>query len=885
MGHNRKTAGTLGAISRFMHSKIQGTHWLLDLLERIGGSVLLIDEQGSLIGMTPRARHRLSLTAPESAKVSLEALLGIDLQSLLKASTSSPIDVTLHPKGLPSLGNGSEGPLHAELRFETFDGVSCWLLILDADQPKTSGLNAHGALFKALAIIENGALILNRSGEILYSNPATTSILGYHPEELLHREIGKFFEPQGQSLEGRDLIQGLLAGTFTVNPRAVELSGRSCENQPVPVEVRLAILPISGEFRILFVMKDLRRRKMNEERLILLSSAVEQAPAGILIADLKGVVEYVNDGFTSLTGYAPEEVVGRNLLSTGSVISAFARNVPLCWRILSSRDWQGEVRGMHRNGSEYAALVTFSSIIGPDGEAIRLLGRFQDTTHQVRDQEALAESERRFSEVAKLVGEWLWEQDEAGFFTYCSEAVYDILGYQPHELIGRHYQELMTEADRRIWARTLPPASRIQLPFHRLTNHYLHRDGHEVFTESSGTPLCDERGRVVRWRGVDRDITARKLAEDQIRLRERAIEAASVGIVVSDATQGDNPIIYANSALSRITGYAQNEFLGKNLRMLQGRGTDEEDRESIRHAIANEKRCEVIIRNYRKDGQAFWNELQLSPVLDEEGRLTHYIGVITDVTERRRAETETQQLNVAREIQLSLLPKFPVQLPDFEVAGVCIAATQVGGDYYDIVHHGDFIDLVVADVSGHSVGAALIMAEMRSTLKAELRRVDPNQQGVGDLLAVLNELLMPDLDGAEMFITMFYMRYQRSSRTLRYASAGHNPAILLRKGEQTCQQLNADGLIMGVKTQVVFEEKSLTLHPGDRVMVYTDGAVETQDAQGAFFGTESLEAAFFRLRDRHPEATLENLLDSLREFGGDARFNDDVTMAVFVVRD
>lgn len=868
-----------------MHFETQGTHWLLELLERVGGAALLIDEEGIVVGGTALACQVTGIKPSELPGASLETLLGVDLRSFAGVTASTPIEIPRPFHCLLSSSESSTFSFRAELRRQTLDGVSYWLLILGSEDSGESPLSPGGELFKALEIIENAAIILDGAGAILYANPATTLILGYRPEDLLHQKMGFLFEVQGQSLEGRSFIQDLLAGTFTTHAHAVELSARSRENLPVPVEARLASLPIRGQLRTLIVMKDLRRRKMNEERLILLSSAVEQAPAGILIADLNGVVEYVNDGFTKLTGYASEEVVGRNLLSVGSVIDAFSRNVPLCWRILSRREWQGEVRGTHRNGAEYAALVTFSSIIGPTGEAIRLLGRFQDTTHQVRDQEALAESEQRFSEVAKLVGEWLWEQDEAGFFTYSSEAVYDILGYQPKELIGRHYQELMTEADRRIWARSLPPASRVQLPFHRLTNHYLHRDGHEVFTESSGTPLFDERGRVIRWRGVDRDITARKLAEDRIRLRERAIEAASVGIVVSDATQGDNPIIYANSALSRITGYTQEEFIGKNLRMLQGRGTDDEDRETIRNAIANGNRCEVIIRNYRKDGQAFWNELQLSPVLDDEGRLTHYIGIITDVTERRRAETETQQLNVAREIQLSLLPKHPVLLPDIEVAGVCIAATQVGGDYYDIVPHGDYIDLVVADVSGHSVGAALIMAEMRSTLKAELRRVDPRLQGVGDLLAVLNELLMSDLDGAEMFITMFYMRYQRSSRTLRYASAGHNPALLLRKGEATCEQLNADGLIMGVKSQVFFEEKELTLNPGDRLLVYTDGAVETQDAQGAFYGTESLETAFLKLRERHPEATLENLLDALREFGGDARFNDDVTMAVFVVKD
>jgi phosphoserine phosphatase RsbU/P len=752
------------------------------------------------------------------------------------------------------------------------------------EHPDNAYFAPDSPLLQSLAILENAALILYLDGTIDQVNPTATAIFGYPANDLKGRTINGLFDPDRQSDEGRDLLDQLVSGRFSTLYSPLELTGCTKHDAHFPVEVRARILRAGGVQRILVLVKDLRRRKMTQERLALLSSAVEQAPAGILIADLKGVVEYINDGFTTLTGFHSEEVVGRNLLSSASVIPAFARNVSLCWHILSSREWKGAIRGKHRSGNDYAAMVTFSPILGPGGEAIRLLGRFQDTTHQVRDQEALAESEQRFSEVARLVGEWLWEQDEAGFFTYSSEAVFDILGYQPSELIGKHYQELMTDADRLLWSKTLPPASRVHQPFQRLINHYRHRDGHEIFTESSGTPLLDDQGKVVRWRGVDRDITAEKLAEDQIRLRERAIEAASVGIAIADAQLGDYPITYVNSALSRITGYSAEELMGRNLRMLQGRGTDEHDREVIRTAVHQGHACEVIIRNYRKDGQSFWNELQLSPVLDDDGHVSHYIGVITDVTERRRAEAERHQLSVAREIQLSLLPKHPVSFPDVEAAGVCIAATQVGGDYYDIVPHGDFIDLVIADVSGHSVGAALIMAEMRSTLKAELRREDLAGQGVGHILAILNELLFPDLDGAELFITMFYMRYHRETRHLQYASAGHNPPLLLRKGATGCELLDADGLIIGVKPNVEFEEKAMTLEVGDRLLFYTDGAVEAQDPQGQFYGLESLDRAFVSLRDHHPESTLENLLDQLREFGADAQFNDDVTMAVLFVK-
>jgi sigma-B regulation protein RsbU (phosphoserine phosphatase) len=234
---------------------------------------------------------------------------------------------------------------------------------------------------------------------------------------------------------------------------------------------------------------------------------------------------------------------------------------------------------------------------------------------------------------------------------------------------------------------------------------------------------------------------------------------------------------------------------------------------------------------------------------------------------------------------MSLLPKRPIVLPDIEAAGICIAATQVGGDYYDIIVHGDYIDVVIADVSGHSVGPALIMAEMRSTLKAELRRTDPSTQSVGELLGVLNALLFADLDGAELFITMFYMRYERSTGMLRFASAGHNPPLLLRKGEGGCRLLDADGLIIGVSQDVRFEEKVIPLLAGDRILLYTDGAVEAQDRQGSFFGMPALEHEFVRLRERHPEAILENFLDRLREFVGDTQFDDDVTMAALMIRD
>jgi PAS domain S-box-containing protein len=226
------------------------------------------------------------------------------------------------------------------------------------------------------------------------------------------------------------------------------------------------------------------------------------------------------------------------------------------------------------------------------------------------------------------------------------------------------------------------------------------------------------------------EIVERNRYEAELRLRERAIEASSAGIIITDARRRDNPIIYANPAFSQMTGYSREELIGCNPRFLQGPETDPEALEKLRDALREAQPCLITLKNYRKDGSSFWNELFLSPVRDERGNLTHYIGTQTDVTQARRAEEERHELEIAKQIQLSLLPGAPLQVDGALIAGYCLPATHVGGDYFDYFCGPDTVDIVIADVSGHSVGAALVMAETRSTLKAEaLRRLQAQQGG------------------------------------------------------------------------------------------------------------------------------------------------------------
>ena len=134
------------------------------------------------------------------------------------------------------------------------------------------------------------------------------------------------------------------------------------------------------------------------------------------------------------------------------------------------------------------------------------------------------------------------------------------------------------------------------------------------------------------------NVTPRKRAEEALRLRDMAIAASSNGIVITDPSQPDNPITYVNPAFERISGYSAQEVLGRNCRLLQGTDREQPALAELRAALQEGRGCQAVLRNYKKNGTLFWNELSISPVRDEEGHLVSFVGVQNDVTERRRAE-------------------------------------------------------------------------------------------------------------------------------------------------------------------------------------------------------------------------------------------------------
>jgi sigma-B regulation protein RsbU (phosphoserine phosphatase) len=199
-----------------------------------------------------------------------------------------------------------------------------------------------------------------------------------------------------------------------------------------------------------------------------------------------------------------------------------------------------------------------------------------------------------------------------------------------------------------------------------------------------------------------------------------------------------------------------------------------------------------------------------------------------------------------------------------------VPAANVGGDYYDfLVDEGGGLALVIADVAGHSIGSALMMAMGRSILRCELA-------GGGEPAAVLratNAALFDDLVRAGLFITAFCARFDPATRRLAYANAGHNPPLLRRAADGVTRELDADGASLGILQDLEFEPGKTALEAGDVLVLYTDGITEAPGPDGQF-GEERLRAA---LDDRPPGALVEAIYAAVRAHAGDVRA-DDVTL-------
>jgi serine phosphatase RsbU (regulator of sigma subunit) len=284
----------------------------------------------------------------------------------------------------------------------------------------------------------------------------------------------------------------------------------------------------------------------------------------------------------------------------------------------------------------------------------------------------------------------------------------------------------------------------------------------------------------------------------------------------------------------------------------------------------------VINVTDKSDGSKFTPE-DLQLLTTAANQVAAYVHICHLADEVRASERMRNELDVARSIQQRLLPAKPLELDTLDVVGRVVPAEKVGGDYYDyFMTHTRRPSLVVADVSGHNITAALVMAALRSVIRAQRDADYPPSA----LIQKVNTILFDDLSNTEQFISMVYVQYMQSRQMIRYTNAGHPPPLVWRSGLKNFEELSTDDPLMGIDPLSVYHEKNMVVSRGDVIVLYTDGVVETANEKGERFGMEAFRRLVKEKVDESSTDIVDGIIDEVFAHAGGEKIKDDITVLV-----
>lgn len=237
-------------------------------------------------------------------------------------------------------------------------------------------------------------------------------------------------------------------------------------------------------------------------------------------------------------------------------------------------------------------------------------------------------------------------------------------------------------------------------------------------------------------------------------------------------------------------------------------------------------------------------------------------------------------MEIAREVQQKFLPDSRYVADGLDIYGACRYSQETGGDFYDFIRPEksyDKIDVVVGDVVGHGVGAALLMASIRAMLRA--RNDQPGN--CAQIISDVNRVLCWDTEASCDFVTLFYLQVDWQEKKLEWVRAGHDPALLLYPQRQECKELHGRGVALGVERSFEFESNTIEITPEPQlVIIGSDGAWEAENAQGERFGRQHLIDILKANSSEAPEVLIECINSEIDNFLDGILPQDDITFVV-----
>ena len=368
-------------------------------------------------------------------------------------------------------------------------------------------------------------------------------------------------------------------------------------------------------------------------------------------------------------------------------------------------------------------------------------------------------------------------------------------------------------------------------------------------------------------------------SEAEIRRREekyrRIIETTGEGFLLLDERLS---IIDVNHAFTRLVGYPTPEILGKSIIEFTGNRTGrfiQDNKTTLFEGDIKEFEGEFIHRNGRSiPVYVYGNTLH-----GDSGEMLGYMNFIVDMTEHKRS------LILAGEVQKVLLPQDVPSIKGYDMAGKISSCEEVGGDYFDFIQmsdcQSDSLDIMVGDVSGHGVDAALVMTSARALLRMRAAQCGT----ISQILAEMNRHFSRDLQPTGIFMTLFFTRILHAEKTIRWVRAGHLPAVVYDPSTDRFSELKGEGMALGIDPDFRFKEYETTLRSGQVIAIGTDGIIEARDFAGTVYGHDRLLEQIRTSAHRSANEIIDAVFRDVERFSAGGRQEDDMTLLVLKVED
>lgn len=265
---------------------------------------------------------------------------------------------------------------------------------------------------------------------------------------------------------------------------------------------------------------------------------------------------------------------------------------------------------------------------------------------------------------------------------------------------------------------------------------------------------------------------------------------------------------------------------------------------------------------------------------DEIGALTHSFN--TMAAQLKERVHLRQSLELAKEVQQNLLPDETPEVDGLDIAGRSVYCDETGGDYFDYLHANDALHIVVGDVAGHGISAALLMSSVRASLRQCYCELDD----IGGQVTNLNRNISMDVGDSGRFVTLFYLAVHPTDYRIRWVRAGHDPGLIYRRQSDRFEDLAGDGLALGVDIEHRYTlQQRDDIQSGDIILIGTDGIWEAFDHKERMYGKDAFRATVRDHRDDSAQAISDAVFDSVHHFMGVAKPADDMTLVVVKILD